>query len=264
MKRRGMWSVTIIIASALLYYYSTNTFYSSLDPQSSIQNQALIYKDKAAANQSLDLSSQTKTSSVVKDSILPFESAKNDQNDIFFGDNPERLDVKEDFPVIKKSKTTVLPTNQSDLESSRIWPAGTWQVWQGVRVVSASHQDEQGKKLKELGSIGSYVLMEDVQFRSDEHQFQSSAPIPVFNQRRNKAGLITGVVTLVLREGIEVDPVLTDFGLFIKTALPQIRTLYVAVKNEPYDLVTLIESLKQDSRIEKVDLEVVTQNYAKK
>jgi len=162
MKRRGVWSVTIIIASALLYYYSTRNYFSSSSvPLPADKKQVVLNKDRSAIKSTEDLSSHFNTSSTVSGSKSSVASIVDDPEVVFFGDNPDRLVVKENFLPSTKNQATVLPTNLADLENSQIWPAGTWQVWQGVRVISGNNKSVQGDNLKELGTIGSYVLIED-------------------------------------------------------------------------------------------------------
>ncbi|HWU43496.1 MAG TPA: hypothetical protein VN132_08660 [Bdellovibrio sp.] len=182
---------------------------------------------------------------------------------VLFADNQNKLNGMLSPPRRPQNSTgTPLPTSSSVFRSTPLWSDQAWQVWQGVRVVAA--KDFSGNEGKQLGSLGSYVLLEESSHVSDEHQFSSDNPIPIYNSARNRSGVISGVFMVKVSGDSDFQSLILDHNLKIKGATPSVGIYYVTSQQEPFDLLAMMDTLRKDPRVSEVNLEVVTQNYGKK
>ncbi|MDG0816000.1 hypothetical protein [Bdellovibrio svalbardensis] len=180
---------------------------------------------------------------------------------VLFQDNPARVRISPNRGGAG-AVAFVAPTSLESLRASSLWAGQDWKVWKGVSAVpKVSYQGSEGK---ELGSVGSFVVVENSNSVSDENHFYSQAPLAVFNPTRNRTGIVTGDISVTLQDAGDFESFVLDHDLKIKEVFPHLRLYYVAAGKEPVDLVALLTSLKNDPRVEKVNLEIVTQSYAKK
>lgn len=242
MKRIFVFSFVVVVGACVFYFMRTgaSSHPKAISAPSESQEQASTLPAKPSAAAA---------------SVTPSEVR-------FFNDSGQRNGVSDGIRHPQNTQRSAFPASAEELRPTTLWRDQTWQLWRGVKTVAAANF--QTGSAEPLGFVGSYVLIKDDQFVGDEHQFSSQTPLPVYNSARNKTGLITGVFTLVLKTADDFENVVLDYDLNIKGAFPQLRTYYVAISKEPYDLVQAMEAFKKDSRIEKIDLEVVSANYGKK
>ncbi len=195
-------------------------------------------------------------------SLGPAENLKSSQN-LFFQDNSKKMNIATDLRRPQNARSALLPKSESELQPSELWENGDWQIWKGVRVLG-SHDlnEEQQDPRRQLGSFGNKIFIQDSEYINNEHQFASAFPMPVYNKKRNRMGLVFGVFTIHLHHQQDLENVLAENDLNLKAEISSINTYYVEVKNQPFDLVSKMGQLRNDPRIEQVALEVVSQVHA--
>jgi hypothetical protein len=194
--------------------------------------------------------------------LEPAANLKASKN-LFFQDNPKKMNIATDLRRPQNARSALLPKSDSELQPSELWENGDWQIWKGVRVLG-SHDltEEQQDPRQQLGSFGNKIFIQDAEYINNEHQFASAFPMPVFNKKRNRMGLVFGVFTIHLRHQQDLENVLAENDLNLKAEISSINTYYVEAKTQPFDLVSKLGQLKNDPRIVEVALEIVSQVHA--
>lgn len=149
--------------------------------------------------------------------------------------------------------------SHAKLEKSSWLEDSRWKVWKGVSAFPKGQQPVEGRL---IGEISGYTLVETQQ-DIDAHKFQQAAPIVVVDSRLGTVGVVTGILSVVLKEGIGIESLIENSNLVLRDSQPQIRTYFVTASEEPFDLVALIEFLKSHSAVDRAQLEILSRQYEK-
>lgn len=156
------------------------------------------------------------------------------------------------------SKSQVQPDiSSARLEKHALLADTPWKLWSGAIAL----RKQQGAPDRILGEVNGFYLAE-TEVESDPHHFSPSSPLVVVNTRRSVVGVLTGVFGVKLKDGYGED-VLTQKGLKIVGSYPQISTYYVTSSEDPFDLVSLQNSLKNDPAVSTVEIEILSRQYEK-
>lgn len=134
-----------------------------------------------------------------------------------------------------------------------------WKLWPDVTAVPKKHGAPQGQVLGEVN--GFYIVKKSSE--TDVKNFSSDHPIVVVDSRLNEVGVVTGVFSVVLKEGTSADQLQRISGLKVLNSFPHIRTYFVTASEEPFNLQDLQDFLKQESFAENIEMEVLSRQYEK-
>lgn len=162
-----------------------------------------------------------------------------------------------DSKSVKGLKT--VDTSNAQLEGATLFTDTRWKLWMGVSAVLKRNGQPQGKV---LGEINGYYLVEEVA-ANDFKNFSSASPLVVIDARLDEVGVVTGVFTVVLKEGVSPEVITQATGLKILNSFPNIRTYFVTSSEEPFNLQSFQDSLKGEVSIEDVKMEVLSRQYEK-
>lgn len=158
---------------------------------------------------------------------------------------------------VKGLKT--VDTSNAQLEGTTLFTDTRWKLWTGVSAVVKRNGQPQGKI---LGEINGYYLVEEAA-ANDFKNFYSANPLVVIDTRLDEVGVVTGVFTVVLKEGVSPEVMTQATGLKILNSFPNIRTYFVTSSEEPFNLQSFQDSLKGEASIEDVKMEVLSRQYEK-
>jgi hypothetical protein len=90
-----------------------------------------------------------------------------------------------------------------------------------------------------------------------------SQPLIVFDSRLKAVGVVTGVVRVVLKEGVSSEFLSSFSNARIRDAFPELRTYFVTATEAPFDLEKLLTEMRIDPSVQEAHLEILSQNYDK-
>lgn len=135
-----------------------------------------------------------------------------------------------------------------------------WKIWVGV----GAYSKEKGKPTsKVIGEVNGYYLVEEQAEHIDVRNFSSSQPLVVIDSRLGIVGIVTGVFSVTLKEGVSPDVLTQASGVKVLNSFPEIRTYFVTASKEPFDLQAFQDSLKNETDVEIVHAEVLSRQYEK-
>lgn len=141
------------------------------------------------------------------------------------------------------------------------WLLGTrWKIWRGVHAVERKWVSASKQEI--IGEVSGYLLIRNnISFgRKDS---TSVKHFVVVDPRLQVAGVVTGVLKVLLKEGANSDFLVQNSNLRIRDAFSDIRTYYVAALEEPFDPLVLKEFLSRQPEVEQVELEIVFKKHEK-
>lgn len=140
------------------------------------------------------------------------------------------------------------------------WLAGTnWKLWTGVSARTKKNGPLPGKI---LGEVSGFYLVEDFA-QHDPREFSLQEPLVVMDPRLDIAGVVTGFLSVILKEGTSAEDLANVPGLLIRDSFPDIRTYFVTAAEKTFDLQSLKDTLKSEPAVENVELEVLSRQYEK-
>lgn len=136
-----------------------------------------------------------------------------------------------------------------------------WKVWSGVKAIPS--KSFQGEKSEVLAVMGGYSVVADDSMNGDDRNFSATKSFVLYDERMSRPGIVTGELKLSLQEGSDPEVIANEYGLNIVSGMKNIRLFFMRSKDQSYDLGGLLSSLKKDSRINKVELSIVSRTYEK-
>lgn len=134
-----------------------------------------------------------------------------------------------------------------------------WKLWVGVSALDKKKGRPSGKI---LGEVSGYYLVEE-SLGHESQSFSSHQPLVVMDPRLKVAGVVTGILSVTLKEGASADSLLHSPDLRVRDSFPEIRTYFVTAAKEPFDLQSLKNFLQSEFPVERVELEVLSRQYEK-
>lgn len=156
-------------------------------------------------------------------------------------------------------KVSSVPLDNAELEKIPLLADTPWKLWKGVVAKPKSAATPNEVVISEVS--GFVVVGSEAEY--DIKQFSSSSPLVVANTRLSQAGVLTGTITVVLKEGQSAEFLSEDNGVKTMGAFPKIRTYYVTALQEPFDLQEFYLELKNHPGVEQVSLEILSRQYDK-
>ncbi|KHD88999.1 MAG: hypothetical protein OM95_05935 [Bdellovibrio sp. ArHS] len=161
---------------------------------------------------------------------------------------------------LPKSERTTAQLNIQEAEflDSSLFVDTNWKIWNGVKAIPKNTGRPGQAVVGEL--TGFYLVKESA---SDPSSFSSSEPFVVYDARLGVAGVVTGLFSVVLKEGVSAEVLTQTLGLKVVNSFPDIRTYYVTSPQEPFDLKAVQDLLKTDPSVESAQMEILSRNYEK-
>ena len=190
-------------------------------------------------------------------------------------DASKSAEKKFDPKIVTEPIGKLNPTRQPNLD-----PAGTvsvepsalgdslekigrpdFKIWDRMSVAKVA-QVPSGSKIE--GYASGFAVYQDSQNSARLDRFDVRNPIAVYDERNHKAGVITGTVTVVLKEGAAWDAIANDHGLLLIAPFDHLRMYKATSSRSPFDLEALVTVLKADTtRVESVKVEILDRSYRK-
>lgn len=162
---------------------------------------------------------------------------------------------------ISASSSLKKPVPKKDSMTTVSWLEGTpWKLWQGVTAIKKTQ--ERGLGTKALGEVNGFVIIENTA-ENEAQLFISDYPFVVADQRLNRVGVVSGVFTVILREGVSADLLLQNPDIRVRASFPEIRTYYITSAEEPFDLGHFRKQMLSEPGIESIKIEVLSRQYEK-
>ncbi|MGZ3768786.1 MAG: hypothetical protein ACXVCP_02845 [Bdellovibrio sp.] len=136
----------------------------------------------------------------------------------------------------------------------------SWEIWSGVTAV---HKKNGQPKEKILSEVNGFYLVQADNATSDVHNFSASNPLVVVDRRLNIAGVLTGVFSVTLKEGVSVEALAQTDGIKVLDSFPATRTYFITSSNDPFDLQLFYDFLKSTPDVENFHPEVLSRHYEK-
>lgn len=114
-----------------------------------------------------------------------------------------------------------------------------------------------------VGEQNGFTFFEAGGATLQETLFSSERPLVVYDPRLQTFGVVTGTMQVDLRKGSNVASLLQDYGAKVEHSFPETGTYYISIQEQPFNLVQLKNSLERDSRVNRVEVEIVGRRYGK-
>ncbi|GEM_PF-3694574 len=150
---------------------------------------------------------------------------------------------------------------EKELEPSHLFADTHWNLWQGIRAVSASEADVAPANY--LANVSGYYLVEDKEFKAQESLVGQAEPLIYYNQRTHQAGVVTGTLKITLRKPGSIESLSSRHRLRVEGAFPHLNLFMVRSTYEPVDLQLLQKQLLADADIAQVEVEILSRQYEK-
>lgn len=199
--------------------------------------------------------------SVNEDAIAAVASGRPTQVTEISSHGEERATVARELrePKNKINLTVLKPEERRVAQSASLLSGTSWMIWEGV----AARPKDQGVPSSYLVEVSGYYIVSDAAAISDERHFSPQQPLVLYNKRKGIAGVLTGTLQLVLKEGVSIEDVASSYGLTVLDSLPEMKMYFVTSASHPFDIVSLKESLVAEPGIARVELEILSRQYVK-
>lgn len=176
--------------------------------------------------------------------------------------NSQAMTSRKEVPqsYIRGTSSVNLNAENTQHEKSSFFEGTPWEIWVGVRAYSKKNGRPQAKV---IGEVNGFYLVEESAQNIDVRNFSSSHPLVVIDSRLNVAGVVTGVFSVTLKEGVSPEIVTQASGIKILDSFPGIRTYFITSASDPFDLQAFQDSLKSEIDIENVHAEILSRQYEK-
>ncbi|MGE5086150.1 MAG: hypothetical protein ACM3MG_07585 [Bacillota bacterium] len=198
----------------------------------------------------------------VKKTTTESSAPKNPQRAAATTGSEDRMKSRQ---VSRDKETSVLGPNGNPnperLLKTNLVTDTKWKVWSGVKAIPS--RSFQGDKSEVLAVMGGYSVVADESMNGDDRNFSASKPMVLYDERMSRPGIVTGELKVSLAEGVDPEVIANEYRLAVTSGMKNIRLFFMRSKDQIYDLGGLLSSLKNDARISKVELSVVSRSYEK-
>lgn len=136
-------------------------------------------------------------------------------------------------------------------------PDSNWKIWtrkKALRPESASFDLAK--------NIANFSIADAPQALLRLDDFSSREMIVLFDERLGKMGILTGTLALQLKSNDQWPEIEREHSLRLIHTIPGVKLFYVTSQALRFNLLELFENLQNNSAIEKVELEILSRNYA--
>lgn len=176
---------------------------------------------------------------------------------------PLRLGIRKSVPVQAirgASSVDLRAIKNARVERSSFFEGTPWKIWAGAKAVAKKNGKPDSNI---LGEVNGFYLIESAGENVDIRKFSSGQPLVVIDSRLDLVGIVTGVFSITLKEGVAAEVITQASGIKILNSFPAIRTYFITAASEPFDLQTFQDLLKNESDIEYVHAEILSRRYEK-
>ncbi|QDK38410.1 hypothetical protein [Bdellovibrio sp. NC01] len=261
MKRNGVGIFLILVVAVAVFFYwkRQGAVEATVSQHKTSEAQKPESNEQASSKPSLSASQANTEAGGPQQGFTPRAEVP---DSAFFNDNGKRKMPTEGILARNRNPNTVqVRPSAEQLTTTPLWEDGSWKVWNHMTAVPTENYNGTGKA---IGQVGSFTVVEASAFKADEHNFSSSQPIVVYKDNGQRPGLISGSYLVVLRDSTDFESFVLDHGLRLLNAFPETRSYYVTAGAEPFDLSLLLQTMRNDPRVETANVQVVTERYAKK
>jgi hypothetical protein len=151
--------------------------------------------------------------------------------------------------------------SENELRPSDI-VGGNWKLVTSLYAISTAQLSayDQGAP---VGEQNGFSFFEAGSTNLQENLFSNERPMVVYDSRLQAFGVLTGTVQIDLRKGADVAKFLQEHGAKLEHAFPETRTYYISSQEQPFNFVQFKNSLEQDSRVSRSEVEIVGRRYGK-
>lgn len=194
------------------------------------------------------------------------------ENEVLLAGPPQKMQVTEisshgedrasqsrRFQAPRSAPTAVAAPEEGQLTEIGVLSGTSWKLWDGV----TAYPLELARGRHVLAEISGFALVQEEEMYSDERNFRTDRPLVVYNSRKRIAGIVTGVLQVILREGYVLESLSMASSLRLTGSHPEMRMYFVTSYDSPFDLSDLKELLSKDPAVESVVLEVLSRRYDK-
>lgn len=164
--------------------------------------------------------------------------------------------AKHDLSPIKRDVSV------GELRDSQI-VQGSWKLVTSVFAIPRAQVSEDDRSMM-VGELSGFALFESGRAGVQEDAFTTERALVVYDTRLQVFGVMTGTLMVFLRSGASMEALVQDHGLRVLNAFPETGTYYVTSREQPFNLSQLKNSLERDSRINNVEIEIVSRQYGKR
>ncbi|WP_413584730.1 hypothetical protein [Bdellovibrio sp. HCB274] len=162
--------------------------------------------------------------------------------------------------INRKASAEFVRPQSGELRNSFLFRETAWKVWTGVVAIPAVDFDGDGDV---VGRSAGYVIVKDSKVAGDDRNFSLKSPMVVFDENDGIVGIVPGRVIVVLKNIELFEKIQKEYGLAVLNRFDHLRTFFVTSSLQNFNLSKLVNVLKKDPRIEKVELEIVRHNRVK-
>ena len=176
---------------------------------------------------------------------------------------PQQMTARGANPNFVKHEISPLKRNVADSELRNSDLANSnWKLVTSLYAVPQAYLAN-GDHGSPVGEQNGFTFFEAGSTNLQESLFSNERPLVVYDPRLQTYGVVTGTVQIDLRKGADVASLLQEHGAKVEHAFPETGTYYITSQEQPFNFVQFKNSLEQDSRVNRTEIEIVSRRYGK-
>lgn len=204
-----------------------------------------------------------KTENKKTDSRAMQRAAASEETSDESGEAPSSMSQRHSIHMAKHDLSPIKrDVSVGELRDSQI-VQGSWKLVTSVFAIPRAQVSEDDRSMM-VGELNGFALFESGRAGVQEEVFTTERPLVVYDTRLQVFGVMTGTLIVFLRSGASMEALVHDHSLRILNAFPETGTYYVTSREQPFSLSQLKSSLERDSRINNVEIEIVSRQYGKR
>ncbi len=240
MKKSVTISLTVLVAIMVTYFY--------------------IRSDKAAKVAG-DLQ-RASTAIVLTETTTKNKPEKQTKTEVL-ADSPDEKISKAIASMDKKKRNPdaqiqIVPQR---VENNYLFSNTKWKLWSTARAMLAEQTASADVIIQKMGR---YNIIETDHAEIDFKSFDKSNLAVVYDPRLRRVGLVTGTIKIVTLQKEELAKALIGMQAEITNSFDDINTYYISSTKNLFDLENLYFSLKAQSFVQNIELDISERTYEKK
>lgn len=136
--------------------------------------------------------------------------------------------------------------------------------WQWVVNLSAIPKHlYKGSLNDSYGEANNHILYENRQNVSSPDEFFIENPMILYNQNRQKYGLLTGVFIATAKSQEDFKRILEDKNYEVVNSFPNLHLVFLRPLHSPFSFNDYAQALRGDQRISQIEYEILNMNWVK-
>ena len=206
-------------------------------------------------------SSEGSESSTIHRSVAQMQTATEKESSPQHTSSPENKDpLRKRMDLSNLRPIEVIKVDQNDLVPlpSDFLRENGWFKWHGKTASPPQgHETNTPNEVK----VGNFSIQNDPSDSNESSSFSKNSPWVLHNPRLNILGVLTGSVTVIAKSSQDFESLAEELDLMITHRLPAINAFIVTSKYNRFDPFALVETLRSNPQIERVEFEIVSRNY---